>query len=182
MLHDDTTTGQTFELYGPKNYSTAEIAELVDREIVKRRRHVNLPKAVLKPLANTLNKYLWWPIMSGDEVEREFIDQKIDESAKTFKDVGIEPAELSNLTFHYLVSLSCGEVSFLVLGYVANYVAARVPERLLLRPAPSHRAGEAGGEEVRACSRRSVIVFVFINVYISLLDSIDFLVCFIDYL
>ena len=182
MLHDDTTTGQTFELYGPKNYSTAEIAELVDREIVKRRRHVNLPKAVLKPLANTLNKYLWWPIMSGDEVEREFIDQKIDESAKTFKDVGIEPAELSNLTFHYLVSLSCGEVSFLVLGYVANYVAARVPERLLLRPAPSHRAGEAGGEEVRACSRRSVIVFVFISVYISLLDSIDFLVCFIDYL
>ena len=181
MLHDDTTTGQTFELYGPKNYSTAEIAELVDREIVKRRRHVNLPKAVLKPLANTLNKYLWWPIMSGDEVEREFIDQKIDESAKTFKDVGIEPAELSNLTFHYLVSLSCGEVSFLVLGYVANYVAARVPERLLLRPAPSHRAGEAGGEEVRACSRRSVIVFVFISVYISLLDSIDFLVCFIDW-
>ena len=182
MLHDDTTTGQTFELYGPKNYSTAEIAELVDREIIKRRRHVNLPKAVLKPMANTLNKYLWWPIMSGDEVEREFIDQKIDESAKTFKDLGIEPAELSNLTFHYLVSLSCGEVSFLVLGYVANYVAARVPERLLLRPAPSHRAGEAGGEEVRACSRRSVIVFVFINVYISLLDSIDFLVCFIDYL
>ena len=182
MLHDDTTTGQTFELYGPKNYSTAEIAELVDREIIKHRRHVNLPKAVLKPLANTLNKYLWWPIMSGDEIEREFIDQTIDESAKTFKDVGIEPAELSNLTFHYLVSLSCGEVSFLVLGYVANYVAARVPERLLLRPAPSHRAGEAGGEEVRACSRRSVIVFVFINVYISLLDSIDFLVCFIDYL
>ena len=119
--------------------------------------------------------------MSGDEIEREFIDQTIDESAKTFKDVGIEPAELSNLTFHYLVSLSCGEVSFLVLGYVANYVAARVPERLLLRPAPSHRAGEAGGEEVRACSRRSVIVFVFINVYISLLDSIDFLVCFIDW-
>ena len=110
MLHDDTTTGQTFELYGPKNYSTAEIAELVDREIIKHRRHVNLPKAVLKPLANTLNKYLWWPIMSGDEIEREFIDQTIDESAKTFKDLGIEPAELSNLTFHYLVSLSC-EVS-----------------------------------------------------------------------
>lgn len=175
MLHDDTTTGQTFELYGPKNYSTAEIAELVDREIIKRRRHLNLPKAVLKPLANTLNKYLWWPIMSGDEVEREFIDQKIDESAKTFKDLGIEPAELSNLTFHYLVSLS-REVS-LVLDCVSNYVAARLPELLLLRPASGHRAGEAGGEEVRACSRRSVIVFVFINVYISLLDSIDFLVC-----
>ncbi|KKK15697.1 hypothetical protein P175DRAFT_0443686 [Aspergillus ochraceoroseus IBT 24754] len=102
MLHDDTTAGQTFELYGPKNYSPAEIAELVDREIVKRRRHINIPKAALKPVANLLNKYLWWHTLSADEVEREFIDQEIDESAKTFKDLGIEPADLSNLTFHYL--------------------------------------------------------------------------------
>ncbi|OJJ49161.1 hypothetical protein ASPZODRAFT_91511 [Penicilliopsis zonata CBS 506.65] len=102
MLHDDTTAGETFELYGPKNYSTAEIAELVDREIIKRRRHINIPKAVLKPAAYYLNKYIWWPTISADEVEREFIDQKIDASAKTFKDLGIEPAELSNLTFHYL--------------------------------------------------------------------------------
>lgn len=106
MLHDDTTAGQTFELYGPKNYSTAEIAELVDREIVKHRRHINVPKVALKPLAYYLNKFLWWDIMSADEVEREFIDQEIDRSAKTFKDLGIEPTDLSTLTFHYLVS-SC---------------------------------------------------------------------------
>ncbi|RAH46110.1 NAD(P)-binding protein [Aspergillus brunneoviolaceus CBS 621.78] len=103
MLHDDSTVGQTFELYGPKNYSTAEIAELVDKEIVKHRRHVNVPKAIMKPLAHYLNKYLWWPIGSADEVEREFIDQVIDPNAKTFKDLGIEPAEISNLTFHYLL-------------------------------------------------------------------------------
>ncbi|KAF4214171.1 hypothetical protein CNMCM8980_003757 [Aspergillus fumigatiaffinis] len=102
MLHDDTTAGQTFELYGPKNYSTAEIAELVDREIVKHRRHINVHKAVLKPMAYYLNKLLWWHTISADEVEREFIDQKIDKTAKTFKDLGIEPAELSDLTFHYL--------------------------------------------------------------------------------
>ena len=42
--------------------------------------------------------------MSADEVEREFIDQTIDKKAKTFKDLGIEPAELRSLTFHYLVS------------------------------------------------------------------------------
>ena len=40
--------------------------------------------------------------MSADEIEREFIDQEIDPQAKTFKHLGIEPAELSNLTFHYL--------------------------------------------------------------------------------
>lgn len=105
MLHDETTASETFELFGPKEYSTAEIAELVDREIIKHRRHVNVPKALLKPMAYYLNKFLWWPTISADEVEREFIDQKIDASAKTFKDLGIEPAELSNLTFHYLVSL-----------------------------------------------------------------------------
>ncbi|PWY64913.1 complex I NDUFA9 subunit family protein [Aspergillus neoniger CBS 115656] len=103
MLHDDSTVGQTFELYGPKNYSTAEIAELVDREIVKHRRHVNVPKAILKPLAYYLNKYLWWPTISADEVEREFIDQVIDPNAKTFKDLDIEPVDLSTLTFHYLL-------------------------------------------------------------------------------
>jgi NADH dehydrogenase (ubiquinone) 1 alpha subcomplex subunit 9 len=106
MLHDDSTASQTFELYGPKNYSTAEIAELVDREIHKHRRHINLPKAVLKPLAEVLNRALWWPTINADEVEREFIDQVIDPNAKTFKDLDIEPADLANLTFHYLVRIA----------------------------------------------------------------------------
>jgi NADH dehydrogenase (ubiquinone) 1 alpha subcomplex subunit 9 len=104
MLQDDTTASQTFELFGPKNYSTAEIAELVDREIIKHRRHINLPKRILKPVAGLVNRVLWWPVLSADEVEREFIDQKIDPTAKTFQDLGIEPAELNSLTFHYLVS------------------------------------------------------------------------------
>lgn len=103
MLYDDNTASQTFELYGPKQYSTAEIAELVDREIVKQRRHINVPKVLLKPAAHYLNKLIWWPTIAPDQVEREFIDQKIDPTAKTFKDLGIEPAEISNLTFHYLV-------------------------------------------------------------------------------
>lgn len=105
MLYDDTTAGQTFELYGPKNYSTAEIAEMVDREIYKKRRHINVPRAILKPAAGLLNKVLWWPILSAEDVDREFIDQKIDESAKTFADLGINPGDISNYTYHYLVSL-----------------------------------------------------------------------------
>lgn len=104
MLYDDSTASQTFELYGPKNYSTAEIAEMVDREIYKKRRHMNVPKAILKPVAGLLNRLIWWPMMSADEVEREFHDQKIDELAKTFKDLNIEPADISKFTYHYLVS------------------------------------------------------------------------------
>ncbi|OBT69052.1 NADH-ubiquinone oxidoreductase 40 kDa subunit, mitochondrial [Pseudogymnoascus sp. 23342-1-I1] len=104
MLNDDSTASQTYELFGPKDYSTAEIAELVDKEIHKHRRHINLPKSILKPAATILNKALWWPVLSGDEIEREFIDQHIDPTAKTFKDLDIEPADLANLTFHYLQS------------------------------------------------------------------------------
>jgi len=103
MLEDDTTASETFELYGPTNYSMAEIAELVDKETYKHRRHFNIPKPILKPLAKYLNKLIWWKTTSADEIEREFIDQQIDPKAKTFKDLGIEPAELKNYTFHYLV-------------------------------------------------------------------------------
>ena len=103
MLEDDSTASETFELYGPTNYSTAEIAELVDKEIFKHRRHINIPKPLLKPIAQYLNRFIWWKTTSADEVEREFHDQRIDPKAKTFKDLGIEPAELRNYTFHYLV-------------------------------------------------------------------------------
>ncbi|CAK7222333.1 Protein-lysine N-methyltransferase efm5 [Sporothrix bragantina] len=103
MLYDDNTAGETFELYGPKNYSTAELAELVDREIFKQRRHINVPKALLKPAATLLNKVLWWPVLSGEDVEREFIDQTIDETAKTFKDLGMEnTGEITDYLYHYL--------------------------------------------------------------------------------
>ncbi|KAK4161674.1 putative N6-adenine methyltransferase-domain-containing protein [Cladorrhinum sp. PSN259] len=102
MLFDDSTAAQTYELYGPKNYSTAEIAEMVDREIFKKRRHINIPKAILKPIAGLLNKALWWNMMSADEIEREFHDQVIDDTAKTFKDLGIEPTDISKWTYHYL--------------------------------------------------------------------------------
>ncbi|KAI5863592.1 NAD(P)-binding protein [Durotheca rogersii] len=102
MLYDDTTAGQTFELYGPKNYSTAEIAELVDREIYKKRTHINVPRPILKPIAGLLNRVLWWPILSAEDVDREFIDQEIDETAKTFADLNIEPGEISDYTYHYL--------------------------------------------------------------------------------
>lgn len=102
MLHDDTTAAETFELYGPTNYSMAEIAELVDKEIIKHRRHINIPPQLLKPIARYLNKFIWWPIASEPEVEKEFEDQVIDPSAKTFKDLGIEPVELRSLTYEYL--------------------------------------------------------------------------------
>ncbi|RMD40378.1 hypothetical protein DV735_g4744, partial [Chaetothyriales sp. CBS 134920] len=102
IAFDDTTAGETFELYGPTNYSMAEIAALVDREIIHQRRHINVPKNILKPIAYWANRLLWWPIISADELEVECLDQHIDKSAKTLADLGIEPADLADLTYHYL--------------------------------------------------------------------------------
>ncbi|KAI1847707.1 hypothetical protein JX265_009136 [Neoarthrinium moseri] len=102
MLYDDTTAGQTYELYGPNEYSTEEIAEMVDREIFKKRRHLNVPRPLLKPVAALLNKVLWWPILSAEDIDREFIDQEIDATAKTFKDLGITPGDIKDFTYHYL--------------------------------------------------------------------------------
>lgn len=106
MIHDDTTAAQTYELYGPTEYSMAEIADLVDKEIYKKRRRINIPKSILKPTKRYLNKFLWWPVGSEDQVEREFIDQTIDPSAKTFKDLDIEPVDLKSMTYQYLVSFA----------------------------------------------------------------------------
>ncbi|GAB7356370.1 hypothetical protein MBLNU459_g7154t1 [Dothideomycetes sp. NU459] len=102
MLYDDSTASETYELYGPKQYQLAEIKELVDREILKTRRHVNIPRQVMGPLGDLLNKFLWWPTTSKDQVVREFLDQVIDPKAKTFKDLGIEPGDIANFTFLYL--------------------------------------------------------------------------------
>ncbi|KAF4121596.1 NADH dehydrogenase (ubiquinone) 1 alpha subcomplex subunit 9 [Geosmithia morbida] len=102
MLYDESTVGQTFELYGPKEYRLSEIAAMVDKEIFQQRRHINVPKAILKPVAGFINKVLYWKTLSADEVEREFLDQVIDPEAKTFKDLGIEPGDIANFTYHYL--------------------------------------------------------------------------------
>lgn len=133
MLHDDNTASQTFELYGPSNYSMAEIADIVDKEIVKHRRHFNIPKKIRQPFANIMNKALWWPVGSADEVEREFIDQYIDPSAKTFADLDIEPVELSAVTYEYLVSLSRNMQSY----HQLINVSATLSKFIVLRPTTS---------------------------------------------
>lgn len=107
MLHDDTTAAETFELYGPKGYTMAEISDIVSKEVFHKRRHINVPKAIMKPVAHYMNKFIWWPVGSADEVEREFIDHTVDPKAKTFEDLDIKPVTLESKVFDYLVSALC---------------------------------------------------------------------------
>ena len=103
---DDSTAGETFELYGPKNYSLKEISKLVDKEIMKTRRHINVPKIIMGNTLEILNKALWWPVGCKDLVEREFMNQFIDKNAKTFADLGMESGDIAAFTFKYLVRIS----------------------------------------------------------------------------
>lgn len=169
MLFNEWTAGETFELYGPKNYSTAELAEMVDREIVKKRHHINVPKRLLKPIAHYLNKFLWWPIMSADEVEMEFHDQVIDPTAKTFKDLGIQPADISNLTFEYLVSAPPGTTKIRLTINSKNTAAGST--RTSRRP-----------QSVRSARRRSITMFwILSSLYIHMLkDFINHCTCSYD--
>jgi NADH dehydrogenase (ubiquinone) 1 alpha subcomplex subunit 9 len=149
---DDNTASQTYELYGPTNYSMEEIAEMVDREIIKKRRHINVPKAIMKPAATVLNKLLWWQTFSGDVVEREFIDQVIDPSAKTFKDLDMEPAELKSLIYHYVVRALTDfcSVSMLIMR---NSKITVVQRSLICRQRRNVRRGR----------RRSICTFLMTN-------------------
>lgn len=101
IAYDDKTAGETFELYGPKEYTLKQIANLVDHTIKKKHIHVNLPKSVYKALASILD-FIWWPTVSPDEVERELINQKIDATAKTFEDLGIKPTDIEGDMFQYI--------------------------------------------------------------------------------
>jgi NADH dehydrogenase (ubiquinone) 1 alpha subcomplex subunit 9 len=123
-----------------------EISVMVDKEIYKQRRHVNVPKAILKPVAEVLNKLLWWHTLSADEVEREFLDQVIDPKAKTFKDLGIEPGDIINFTYHYLVSAAYCRAGI----HKLTHITARIPKPELLRSSSCDREGEAGREEVHS--------------------------------
>lgn len=154
MLYDESTVGQTYELYGPKEYKLAEIAEMVDKEIFKQRRHINVPKAILRPVAGLLNNVLYWKTLSADEVEREFLDQVIDPEAKTFKDLGIEPGDIANFTYHYLVSHEPKQSEHRVIGL--TLFVARIPEPELLRFASGNGEREEGRKEVHSCLRRAM--------------------------
>lgn len=99
---DDNTAGETFELYGPRQYTMQEIHDICSKEVLKQRPAINIPAFFRKPVANILSKVIWWTENDGDMVTREFIDQFIDPKAKTFRDLNIEPIEMQATTYEYL--------------------------------------------------------------------------------
>ncbi|VVT58130.1 uncharacterized protein SAPINGB_P006052 [Magnusiomyces paraingens] len=99
--YDDATTGKTFELYGPKELTMAEIQALVQGATSNEQTVLNLPKQLYLAFAKA-TQLIYWPTLSPDQVERMFIDQVIDPNAETFASLGIEPAQLESLVIKYV--------------------------------------------------------------------------------
>lgn len=97
---DDSTTGQLFELNGPESFSISDIRYMIEPVTCRRYTNVNVPKGLAIAAANFLQKF-WWPMVNPDQIERQFISQTLSPEAKTFADLGIEPARLQDLVYRY---------------------------------------------------------------------------------
>ncbi|CAG8539280.1 48_t:CDS:2 [Dentiscutata erythropus] len=93
MFKDESTTGETYELYGPREYTFEQVLDLIDELIDNRRLRFNIPK----PIALAVTKAFYLPFLltiSPEDIERLFISDKITLGAKTFEDLGIRPLSL----------------------------------------------------------------------------------------
>lgn len=95
---DDSTVGQTFELFGNEKYSIREIRNMIEPVTKKDYVNINLPKGLALGLAKYLPNFIW---PNTDQIEKQFINQEIDPTAKTFADLQIIPDRLEDLVFRY---------------------------------------------------------------------------------
>lgn len=109
--YDDSTAGQTYELYGPEKLSFLEIRQMI-HGITQDMSQVGpfsynfadyeIPLPLAKAVAQ-LKQYLYWKQTNPDQVQRHMIHQQIDPSAKTFADLGITDLDqLADVLFTYV--------------------------------------------------------------------------------
>nr|CAG8630421.1 2574_t:CDS:10 [Entrophospora candida] len=97
MLKDESTIGQTYELFGPTEYTMNQLYDIADEILITRRTRINVPKPLAIAITNLL-RLSPWPFISPDEIVRYFIDEKISNSkdVKTFEDLGVIPYTLED--------------------------------------------------------------------------------------
>lgn len=109
--YDDSTVGQTFELAGPEKMTFREIREMI-HGITQDFSHVGpitynfgeyqVPLQLARLVAQA-KQYLYWKQTNPDQVQRHLIHQKIDPTAKTFADLGINDLDqLADVVFTYV--------------------------------------------------------------------------------
>ena len=104
---DDSTIGQTYELYGPEKMSFYEIRQMIhgitqDFSQAGPFSYNHGDYQIPLPLAKLAAQLAYWKLTNPDQIQRHLIDQKIDASAKTFQDLGLETTQLADVLFTYV--------------------------------------------------------------------------------
>lgn len=76
MMHEPSTTGQTFDLSGPETFTREDMMAIVHKYSYQKPRVFYLPRVLKTLLAEARNRVLYWHTAgwAPDEVTREHID------------------------------------------------------------------------------------------------------------
>lgn len=111
--YDDSTVGQTYELYGPEKMSFLEIRQMIHGitqdfsqagPLAYSFGDYQVPLKVARLVAD-IKQFLYWKQTNADQVQRHLIHQSIDPTARTFKDLDIELTQLADVLFTYVKHL-----------------------------------------------------------------------------
>lgn len=105
MCTAESTVGKTFELTGPRTYTYEELFEVLEALTFKSLTPTfNFPLPIFKFLAKVLDKAVWWPTLSEDEIVRRCINDKevLTKGAYGFDYFGIEPDAVEDVAISYL--------------------------------------------------------------------------------
>lgn len=108
---DDSTAGQTYELYGSQKLSFLEIRQMIHGitqdfanagALAYNFNDYYMPLPILKFVA-ALKQLPYWRLTNPDQIERHLINQTIDPTAKTFEDLNIHQLDqLADVLFTYV--------------------------------------------------------------------------------
>jgi hypothetical protein len=76
MMHEPSTTGQTYDLAGPESFTREDLLSLVHKYSQQKPRVIHIPRVLKTFIAEVHRRTLYWntPGWSPDEIVREHID------------------------------------------------------------------------------------------------------------
>ncbi|PIA19049.1 NAD(P)-binding protein [Coemansia reversa NRRL 1564] len=100
---DESTVGQTFELYNPKEYTRKDIIDLVQFLIREKVWHVNIPTPLFRTFAKVAD-LMPFHYTSHHEIDMLLADEipTGEPAIKTFADLGIQPHTLELTALQYI--------------------------------------------------------------------------------
>ncbi|KAI8923553.1 hypothetical protein BC831DRAFT_403614 [Entophlyctis helioformis] len=110
MMKDDQAVGKVVELYGPREYHYRLLVDMFQEIILREKNVVSVPKPIAKLIAAIWDRILVYPIISPDEIEREFISDVVSKNAITFKDYGVSPHTVEETVIRFAGLYRPGEL------------------------------------------------------------------------